>query len=369
MAAALAPWHAAQEIEPTAHLAPRRGYEPVTSFLHLVDSPSPDARLLRVARARMGVRPRGAPRVCGRVEAARRHRLAPRLAGARRHPCGGLPSARRRWLPRMACHRTRARYGGGALRRPGTLALRSGPPARFTAHAIPGRALVLVVPLALAVHRSWRPRWRPGIPVVGKVIVGPPRSAPPRSLIGSSNSRCASIRKLIPPNGAVPRVARRGHGGGRGGTRFSSSSAAASTWRTSHRCARSPAASMDIADLPRERCVSLGYSTEVRSCTFGDAGSLTEVVLYGDSKALQWFDALERVARESRWRLVTVLKSGCAAIEVEAPIATRSALCRAWRARAQGVIIARHPALVIAASFTSRFGEAQEASPQARIRS
>ena len=123
------------------------------------------------------------------------------------------------------------------------------------------------------------------------------------------------------------------------------------------------AASTDIADMPRERCVSLGQSTEVRSCIFGDPASLTEVVLYGDSHALQWFDAIERVARESHWRLVTVVKSGCAAIEVEAPIATRSAVCRAWRARAQAVIIARHPALVIAASFTSRFGEAR--SPQA----
>src|SRR4029077_11066499 len=120
---------------------------------------------------------------------------------------------------------------------------------------------------------------------------------------------------------------------------------------------------MDVADLPRERCVSLGQSSEVRSCIFGDPASLTEVLLYGDSHALPGFDAIKRVARESHWRLVTVLKSGCAAIEVEAPIAARTAVCKAWRARAQGVIIARHPALVIAASFTSRFGGAR--SPQA----
>jgi peptidoglycan/LPS O-acetylase OafA/YrhL len=118
-------------------------------------------------------------------------------------------------------------------------------------------------------------------------------------------------------------------------------------------------ASTDIADLPRERCVSLGQSTEVRSCIFADTASLTEVVLYGDSHALQWFNAIEPLARESHWRLVTVLKSGCPAVEIEAAIATSSEVCSAWRAAAQEFIIARHPALVVAASFTSRFGEAR----------
>jgi hypothetical protein len=118
------------------------------------------------------------------------------------------------------------------------------------------------------------------------------------------------------------------------------------------------AASTDVAHMSWKRCVSMGMSTEMRSCTFGDPGSSTEVVLYGDSHALQWFNAIEPVARESHWRLVTVIKLGCAAIEVQAVRGrAASAVCSAWRAQAQQVIIARHPALVIAASFTSRFGE------------
>jgi peptidoglycan/LPS O-acetylase OafA/YrhL len=121
------------------------------------------------------------------------------------------------------------------------------------------------------------------------------------------------------------------------------------------------AATTDVADIPRDKCVSVGQSTEVRSCIFGDADASTEVVLYGDSHALQWFDAIESVARESHWRLVTVVKLGCAAIEIQATVATRSAVCSAWRARAQQTIIARHPALVIAASFTSWLGEVPRA--------
>jgi peptidoglycan/LPS O-acetylase OafA/YrhL len=117
------------------------------------------------------------------------------------------------------------------------------------------------------------------------------------------------------------------------------------------------AASIDVADLSREQCVSLGQSTEARTCTFGDPASRTEIVLFGDSHALQWFNALERLARESGWRLVTVIKPGCAASDIQ-PLRRSAAVCEAWRARALETIIARHPALVIAGSFTSRFGRA-----------
>ena len=118
------------------------------------------------------------------------------------------------------------------------------------------------------------------------------------------------------------------------------------------------AVSADIADMPVERCVSLGDSTEVLSCSFGDPEALTEIVLYGDSKALQWFDGLERAARQSRWRLVTVVKFGCAAVAIQPGRDMTLAVCNAWRAKAQQAIIARHPALVIAASATSGLGQA-----------
>jgi hypothetical protein len=120
------------------------------------------------------------------------------------------------------------------------------------------------------------------------------------------------------------------------------------------------AAGSDIADMAREKCVSLGASTDVRTCTFGDSASSTEIVLFGDSHALQWFNALERLARESRWRLVTVIKPGCAASDIE-PAIRSAVVCDAWRAKALETIITRHPALVVAGSFTSRFGQAKSA--------
>ena len=201
----------------------------------------------------------------------------------------------------------------------------------------------------------------PAIPVVGKLIVG----------AASLGAASLTYRLVEQPLRKHPQLVRRTVLSLllAGGTAVGAAALAFLVIRRGEHLAHEPsmrpitAASIDIADLPRERCVSLGQSTQVRSCIFGDPAAVTEVVLYGDSHALQWFDAIERVARESHWRLVTVLKSGCAAIEIEAPIAARSAVCRAWRAGAQGLIIARHPALIIAASFTSRFGDAP--GPQA----
>jgi peptidoglycan/LPS O-acetylase OafA/YrhL len=197
----------------------------------------------------------------------------------------------------------------------------------------------------------------PAIPVVGKVIVG----------VVSLGAASLTYRLVEQPVRNNPQLIRRTALSLllAGGTAVATAALAFLVILRGEKLAIDPsmraitAASIDIADMPRERCVSLGQSTEALTCTFGDPASLTEVVLYGDSHALQWFDAIEGLARKSRWRLVTVIKSGCAAMEIEPVIATRSTVCTAWRASAQRAIIAHHPALVITASFTSRFGEAR----------
>jgi peptidoglycan/LPS O-acetylase OafA/YrhL len=53
--------------------------------------------------------------------------------------------------------------------------------------------------------------------------------------------------------------------------------------------------------------------TEVESpeCVYGNPSSDTTVVLFGDSHAMQWFPALNSLARERNWRLVGFTKSAC----------------------------------------------------------
>ena len=65
--------------------------------------------------------------------------------------------------------------------------------------------------------------------------------------------------------------------------------------------------------MRRDECVTLGGSATVRTCTFGEPTAAINVVLFGDSHAIQWFDALKEIAQARGWRLTTMLKSGCPA--------------------------------------------------------
>jgi peptidoglycan/LPS O-acetylase OafA/YrhL len=93
--------------------------------------------------------------------------------------------------------------------------------------------------------------------------------------------------------------------------------------------------------------------TTIPDCVFGDPSSPTGVILFGDSHAAQWFPALERLAIERSWRLVSLTKSGCtpAAITVWATRLKRpDTECDVWRDRVLERVAAERPDLVIVAS-------------------
>lgn len=201
----------------------------------------------------------------------------------------------------------------------------------------------------------------PAIPVAAKVIVG----------AASLGAAALTYRLLEQPVRHNPYLIRRAalSLGLAGTTALAAAAIAFHVIRLSDRMATQPAmkpitaAVADVAAMPREQCVSLVWSREFRTCTFGDRSSSTMVVLFGDSHALQWFDVLQQLANQSRWRLVTVLKFGCAAADIDPVIATRSELCRAWRGQAVQTIVSLHPTLVLAGSFTSRFSESNPGGP------
>jgi peptidoglycan/LPS O-acetylase OafA/YrhL len=197
----------------------------------------------------------------------------------------------------------------------------------------------------------------PAIPVVGRVIVA----------AGSLGAAALTYRFLERPIRQNPQLAARTalSLGLAAGTAVG---AAAIAWLAvpfANRMAHEPsmkgitAAIADIADMPRDPCVSLGRSTEVRTCIFGDPTSSTDVVLFGDSHAIQWFNALQLVARQANWRLVTVVKSGCSASDIGANTGAEADTCRRWRAKALQTISTLRPALVFAGSFTAGFGRAK----------
>ncbi|HEY0874437.1 MAG TPA: acyltransferase family protein [Vicinamibacterales bacterium] len=109
------------------------------------------------------------------------------------------------------------------------------------------------------------------------------------------------------------------------------------------------------ADISRSKCVTSGRSTEVKTCTFGSEQAGTTLVLFGDSHALQWFNAYQSLVESRGWRLVTVVKSGCSAYDYVRPSAPRSgeeAGCRDWRTAAVAEIIRIKPTMVIVGSAT-----------------
>jgi len=114
----------------------------------------------------------------------------------------------------------------------------------------------------------------------------------------------------------------------------------------------------DIARMPRQQCVSLGQSPEVKTCHFGDTSSGINIVLFGDSHAIQWFNPLQRIAESNGWNLATVVKSACTAFDIRDPGSSVGAMaaCASWRAEALQRIVALRPSIVFIGNSTSYFG-------------
>ncbi|WP_404350355.1 hypothetical protein LG324_18645 [Phycicoccus jejuensis] len=91
------------------------------------------------------------------------------------------------------------------------------------------------------------------------------------------------------------------------------------------------------------------------TCVFGDPTADTTVVLVGDSHAYQWLPALEAVAVQRRWRVVSMTKSGCPLYDVRlvnTPLKRDYRECYAWRDEVLARIAAEKPDQVLLSAFT-----------------
>lgn len=77
------------------------------------------------------------------------------------------------------------------------------------------------------------------------------------------------------------------------------------------------------------------YDTEAKTdCIFGDPNGAVTIALFGDSHAAQWFPALDMIARENGWRLLSLTQGGCPFIDVITYNATDNidlTYCDPWR--------------------------------------
>jgi len=109
----------------------------------------------------------------------------------------------------------------------------------------------------------------------------------------------------------------------------------------------------DVANLEGDECDSEASSNAL-TCTFGIADSEIEVVLVGDSHAVQWIPALEPMSVSNGWSLATMTKSGCqladvviAASRTERPDSS----CIEWNDNVVSQLIDSKPDLVVAAGI------------------
>ena len=88
-------------------------------------------------------------------------------------------------------------------------------------------------------------------------------------------------------------------------------------------------------------------------CTYGDRESSKTIVLYGDSHAAQWFPTLEKMATERGFKLVSLTKSACPAVDAKRPDqgAFKMVHCTKWRENSIKRIAEIQPLAVITSSF------------------
>ncbi len=127
-------------------------------------------------------------------------------------------------------------------------------------------------------------------------------------------------------------------------------------------------AQRDIARQRSERPASVAAGCHARfeavdlpDCVFGAQDGARTVVLWGDSHAVNWFPALDRLARERGWRLLALTKSGCPSLDmpVWSDVLRREYTeCARWRDAMLNRIVQARPDLVVLANLSTGVGGA-----------
>ncbi|MEO6413904.1 MAG: acyltransferase family protein [Pedococcus sp.] len=104
------------------------------------------------------------------------------------------------------------------------------------------------------------------------------------------------------------------------------------------------------------------------ACEFGVAGGATTVALVGDSKAMQWLPALERLAPERGWRIVTYGKSACTFAAGHAQNAgTAYPACDEWNRRVVDRLRADPPDLLLTSGYAASAWDGDGATSAALV--
>ncbi|MBZ9661686.1 acyltransferase [Mesorhizobium sp. ESP-6-4] len=67
----------------------------------------------------------------------------------------------------------------------------------------------------------------------------------------------------------------------------------------------------DVPVIYRMKCHQQQKGTDATGCQLGDPAGTRTIVVMGDSHAAQWVPAVDKIAKDRKWRLVTFTKAAC----------------------------------------------------------
>ncbi|HEY1446371.1 MAG TPA: acyltransferase family protein [Acidimicrobiales bacterium] len=122
-----------------------------------------------------------------------------------------------------------------------------------------------------------------------------------------------------------------------------------------------PSLSDAASDLPVPEdngCLNGYTDASVHTCAYGDTGSATSIVLFGDSHALQWFPAIDTLANQQNDAVVVMTKATCPPIDISVynPTLGRTYTeCDKWKKAELARMASLQPAVVIL-GFSREYG-------------
>ncbi|MGI5216051.1 acyltransferase family protein [Plantactinospora sp. CA-290183] len=110
----------------------------------------------------------------------------------------------------------------------------------------------------------------------------------------------------------------------------------------------------DLSDVYRHNCFPAASSGTPKACLYGDRESEVTVVLAGDTQAASWVPALQAIAADRRWRLITYLKPGCPFLDLPVAGTDRrpATACAQWYRNVRAELVgAERPRLLLISNF------------------
>lgn len=98
-------------------------------------------------------------------------------------------------------------------------------------------------------------------------------------------------------------------------------------------------------------CSAETTANELKFCTFGDPESNIDVVLAGDSHAVQWSRALATIAKDNAWNLTVVTKDFCPLVVGVSIASDWASSCEAWQRSASAWLQDDPPDLLIVSQY------------------